>query len=539
MSQPIETVLVVDDDPTNLELVERRLEVEGFATALVETGQDGLNRAMAEPFAAMLLDLRLPDMNGLDVLAAVHRARPELPVLIMTAHGSEAIAVKALTEGAAAYLIKPISRKDLVEALRGAIDRSRQRAASDAAQGSMRSTLVAMAENIEAEERERAHLEDLLDALDEGVLLVGPNGAIEGINRAARMLFRATGPVATMDDVIKDVAAVCDEAGAPLGAQVLRDVNPVTDTELLLRWSDGSEQAVSVTTKAFPPGGPATRWVVLLRDITARRARRLKLEALLAQQAEELSRIQALREQEVAIAAESIERVKSSIITTLSHELRTPLNFIVGFGSVLADGVAGELAPEQHALVQKMLNGAERLIGVVEDLLDYAMVDAGMLEAIMEPLDARAVAQEVVALAGPIAQDAGLTLRLEAAGPVPARADSGFVRKVIRQLVGNAIKFTQAGGEVIVRVGPDPAHHGAPTITVADTGMGVPAEELPRLFERFYQVENHATRRFGGTGMGLALAKGLADAMGAVLDAESHPGKGSTFRLMLQAPDGA
>jgi signal transduction histidine kinase/FixJ family two-component response regulator len=538
MSQPIETVLVVDDDPTNLELVERRLEVEGFATTLVETGRDGLNHAIAEPFAAMLLDLRLPDMNGLDVLAEVRRARPDLPVLIMTAHGSEAIAVKALTEGAAAYLIKPISRRDLVEALRGAIDRSRRRAESDAAQGTMRSALVAMAENIEAEERERAHLEDLLDALDEGVLLVGPNGAIEGINRAARMLFRVTGPIATMVDVLKDVAEVCDEAGSPIGAQVLRDVTPVTDTELLLRWSSGEEQAVSVTTKAFPPGGPATRWVVLLRDVTARRARRLKLEALLAQQAEELSRIQALREQEVALAAESIERVKSSIITTLSHELRTPLNFIVGFGSVLADGVAGELAPEQHALVQKMLNGAERLIGVVEDLLDYAMVDAGMLEAIMEPLDARAVAQEVVALAAPIAQDAGLTLRLEAPGPVRARADAGFVRKVIRQLVGNAIKFTQPGGEVIVRVGHDDAHGGAPIITVSDTGMGVPADELPRLFERFYQVESHATRRFGGTGMGLALAKGLADAMDACLDAESHPGKGSTFRLVLKAPEG-
>jgi signal transduction histidine kinase len=162
-----------------------------------------------------------------------------------------------------------------------------------------------------------------------------------------------------------------------------------------------------------------------------------------------------------------------------------------------------------------------------------------MLEAIMEPLDARAVAQEVVDLATPIASDAGLTLRLEAAGPVPARADAGFVRKVIRQLVGNAIKFTQPGGEVIVRVGCDPAHGGAPTITVADTGMGVPAEVLPRLFDRFYQVENDATRRFGGTGMGLALAKGLADAMGARLDAKSHPGEGSTFRLVLEAPAGA
>jgi CheY-like chemotaxis protein len=121
MTDPLARVLVIDDDPINLELVERRLEVAGFSPELVETGLAGLERALSAPFAAVLLDLRLPDLNGLEVLARLRQERPALPVIVMTAHGSEAIAEIALATGAARYLIKPVARQDLLNAVREAI----------------------------------------------------------------------------------------------------------------------------------------------------------------------------------------------------------------------------------------------------------------------------------------------------------------------------------------------------------------------------------------------------------------------------------
>lgn len=121
MTDPLARVLVIDDDPTNLELVERRLEVAGFSSVLVETGLAGLHHALTEPFAAVLLDLRLPDLNGLEVLARLRQERPALPVIVMTAHGSEAIAEMALASGATRYLIKPVARQDLLNAVRESI----------------------------------------------------------------------------------------------------------------------------------------------------------------------------------------------------------------------------------------------------------------------------------------------------------------------------------------------------------------------------------------------------------------------------------
>lgn len=119
-------VLVVDDDPANLELIERRLEAEDFSCVLVETGAAGIEQASRHAFDAVLLDLRLPDMDGLEVLAAIRKQSSSLPVVIMTAHGSEAIAVKALTAGATNYLIKPIGRRDLLAALRDATEKLRR-----------------------------------------------------------------------------------------------------------------------------------------------------------------------------------------------------------------------------------------------------------------------------------------------------------------------------------------------------------------------------------------------------------------------------
>lgn len=534
--RPAPRILVVDDDVTNLELVERRLEVDGFESVLVETGLEGEERALGEHFDAVLLDLRLPDTSGLDVLDTLQRHRPELPVVIMTAHGSEAIAVRALTAGAAGYLIKPISRKDLIAALQAALDRQRARTESESAHGELLGTVAGLRADVAFEERQRRELSQLLDALDEGVLLLDRDGRVEAINRVAMTLLRQPTRPADFRTLVAHIAEVRDDQDRPVPLRQGGAGEAPSSADYRVCWKDGSEQVFHVTAKPFgDPPAAGHGWMVVFRDVTARRDQRERIEALLAQQASTLMQVQADRQSEIEQAAESVERVKSSIIATLSHELRTPLNFIVGFGSVLADGVVGELTPEQAALVEKMLVGAERLTHVVEDLLDSAMLAAGMLEPALTRQEVGAIAREVTQLLRTEADLKHIVLAFEPSAAVEASVDVGFLRKIMRQLLDNALKFTEAGGRIGVRAEPHPAT-GEPSIAVTDSGIGIPSAELPRLFERFYQVEHEATRRFGGTGMGLATAKGLAEAMGARFEVDSEPGRGSTFRLVLARP---
>lgn len=525
-------VLVIDDDRANLELIERRLEVEDYAVATAENGAAGIERLLHERFDAVLLDLRLPDIDGLAVFARIRAFNTDVPVIIMTAHGSESLAVKALTEGAADYLIKPIGRKELTTALRNAIERARLQGEKRQIQANLLETMVALNQSKHATEREHRRMVGLLRSLDEGVVLLDSSGRIELMNPAACALLGLSRPVLDRSAFFERIVEVQAEDGRVFSADQLghETMHHLTSVECVVRWTDGREQAFSVTSQPFDvtkdsPGG----WVVLFRDVTERRGRRLRLEQLLRTQSETLDRANERQAREVAKATEGAEQVKNEILSAVSHELRTPLNFIIGFGSILAEGLEGDLTPRQHELVEKMLMGAERLTRTIEDLLDYSMLTTGMLRPACEPIPLSELAQDAVSENEQAAEAAGLRLRM-APDPTPVvpLGDVGFTRKIVRELVTNALKFTPAGGEVVLALTATPR---SVALEVRDKGIGIEPDVLPHIFGRFYQGESQSTRRFGGTGMGLALAKGLAELMGAHLEVESVPGQGSTFRL--------
>ncbi|MFP5502934.1 MAG: ATP-binding protein, partial [Candidatus Sericytochromatia bacterium] len=410
-----------------------------------------------------------------------------------------------------------------------AVERRRLQSENLRMQTSLAETVLALQASLNATERSRRRLETLMEAFDAGVVLLDAAGRIERINGAARRMFRAEA-AADLPGLLAGVGEAIGEDGSPIDLDAWLMGEAQLDTEVVVRWPDGAESALLVAAKPVPGGGdlPPGRLVVF-RDVTGRHQRRGKLEALLNQLSGQVETGDALRASEVQHAADEAERVKNQILSAVSHELRTPLNFIVGFGSVLADGIAGELTPEQFRLVEKMLSGAERLTATVDDLLNYAMLTSGMLEAGSEPLDLAGLAREVEGFMRPEAENKNLALktRLEA-GPEAPVGDAAFVKHIVRHLVANAIKFTAPGGTVTLRSGGGP---GEAWIEVEDTGIGMAPETQKRLFERFYQAEASPTRRFGGTGMGLALARGLAELMKARIDVASELGRGSRFRL--------
>jgi signal transduction histidine kinase/ActR/RegA family two-component response regulator len=234
--------------------------------------------------------------------------------------------------------------------------------------------------------------------------------------------------------------------------------------------------------------------------------------------------------------AEQQSRVKSQFLATMSHEMRTPLHGILGVTRMLQEGEEAP-AQEQLSLIER---AGEHLLRLINDVLDVSKLEAGHLRLSPGPFDLRQLLEEVLSLSAPAAREAGLVLasRLRLREKCIVHGDAARVRQVLHNLVGNAIKFTEVG-TVTVLAG---YRRGRARITVEDTGVGISAEEVPRIFDAFHQADGSFSRRFGGTGLGLSIARELAHAMGGDLVCLRREGGGSRFTVTLSlplAPEGA
>jgi signal transduction histidine kinase len=222
------------------------------------------------------------------------------------------------------------------------------------------------------------------------------------------------------------------------------------------------------------------------------------------------------------------DRLKDEFVALISHDLRTPLTSILGYLELTLEDE--ELTSSQRGYLEVVERNAQRLIRLVSDLLFVARLEAGQLELHESELDLAAVAQQSVHEAEPLAAVGGVTLRCETE-PVPGvAADRGRMFQLLDNLVSNAIKFTPSGGEVSVRV---QAADGAVRLEVADTGIGIPAEEQHRLFERFYRASTAADQQVQGTGLGLYIARAIVEAHGGEITFESEAGQGTAFRIEI------
>ncbi len=234
------------------------------------------------------------------------------------------------------------------------------------------------------------------------------------------------------------------------------------------------------------------------------------------------------------IATDAANAAKTQFLANMSHEIRTPMNGVIGALDLLG---RGELSPAQRNLLETATSSSEALLTVLNEMLDFAKIEAGKFELIQEPLFIRAVVVSAVNLFSPMAQHKGLALAadLDPALPARVRGDAARIRQVLLNLVGNAIKFTDRGS-ITVRARRAPGGGDSRPVVVfevEDTGIGIAPDVVPSLFTAFFQADQSNQRRFGGTGLGLVISKRLAEAMGGELFVESTLGSGSVFRLSL------
>jgi two-component system phosphate regulon sensor histidine kinase PhoR len=337
--------------------------------------------------------------------------------------------------------------------------------------------------------RERAEAAALIETMADGVLAVDGRGAIITLNPAARRLlgYGADDTMPPLPELFHDKPAR-DLVDAILAGREVEAVDLAA-----------GGRALVATGRALPNGGA----LLVIRDVTGLRR---------------------------------LETVRRDFVANVSHELKTPLTSIAGYAETLASEAPPDTQTEQFS--RTILNNARRMQRLVDDLLDLSRIESGGWHPTQERVDVAVAAREAWAPFAERARARGVEFAVDVPpGAATVHADPEALRQVLSNLFDNASRHTPAGGRIAVTAAPGP--HDGVTLAVADTGSGVAAEHLPRIFERFYRADPGRSRAEGGTGLGLAIVKHLVEAHGGRAEARSTLGKGTTIRLFFPGTVGA
>ena len=363
--------------------------------------------------------------------------------------------------------------------------------------------------------RTRDELQALVEAAPVAIVSVDPKGSVVSWYGGAQAMFGWS-----VEEVVGrpllNVPPDKQEEHRALRARVLQG-NSFTGFETRRVRKDGTPVEVSLSTAPLHDrSGDVVGIIAVYQDISER--------YLIAEQ------------RQAREAADAANLAKSNFMANMSHELRTPLNAIIGFSELLEDRTFGELNERQQRYVTNVLSGGRHLLQLVNDILDLAKIEAGRLLLAPESIDLGLLLQDMQRGVEPLATAKHQTMTVELEENLPTlTADRGKVKQILYNLLSNAIKFTRDGGLISMRAGATRGGDGTALIQVSvrDTGIGIAAEDLERIFVEFEQLDSSYARQQQGTGLGLALTRRLVEAHGGRITVESTLSRGSTFTFAL------
>jgi signal transduction histidine kinase len=277
-------------------------------------------------------------------------------------------------------------------------------------------------------------------------------------------------------------------------------------------------------------GGLMSSYCQQLGNIVDRRRAELALKA--AKTSAELAQVSAVQ---AMVAAQTANRTKSEFLANISHELRTPLNAIIGFSQVMDDEILGPIGVPRYREYAKDIGGsAQHLLRIINDILDLCQIEAGKMRLVEEWLAIEDVIAAGIGLVAERARSAGLAISFERSGSrVEVLIDDAKIEQILLKVLSNAVKFSRPGGTVRVqsKVLPD----GRFQIKVSDTGIGIPADQLERVFDPFVQIDSALDRKYEGTGLGLSLTRRLVELHGGTIELDSTIDVGTTAIIELPA----
>ncbi len=485
------SILVVDDEESIREGSERILTRMGYQVYKASRGSEGLDVLGQHPVSIVLLDLKMPGMDGMEVLGHIQRLNPEILVIIITGYATLETAIDAMKQGAYDFIPKPFEP----DQLRIVINRARERI-----------RLTQETEKLALERQrnladlgtEKSRIRTIVESLPNGVLVTNVQGQVALVNPAFQWLMGIEEGMAAGEPI---EACIQDKGFC----QLVKDISVGKARSLPVTYeftTIGEKYLMASGTPVLSEEGECLGAVVNLVDITAMKV---------------------------------LDRLKSEFVAKVSHELRSPLSTIhEQLALVLKDMVEKESSRDQY-LLSRAKEKTQGMISLIGDLLDLSRIEAGnvcieckqvklneLLKGIVDFMETRASGKK---------QCLKLVLPDE---PVPEiSADPRALESVFGNLIANAINYTPDGGAIEVEISfvPDKIQ-----INVSDNGFGIEAKDIENIFKRFYRVKNDKTRFITGTGLGLPIVKGLLDELGGSIQVKSEPSRGTTFTVFLPIP---
>ncbi|MFP3911526.1 MAG: ATP-binding protein [Desulfobacteraceae bacterium] len=481
-----ETILVIDDEKVVRDGCRRVLTGKGYSVLVAENGQEGMDLLASEPIDMVLLDLKMPGLSGEEVLKKMNTLYPEVPVIIITGHGTIDTAVECMKQGAYDFITKPFQIDQFLLTINRAAKSTRlAKKARRFEQENIR--------NLYDLNLEKSRLKTIINCMANGVMVTNRNLEVVLHNPALMRLLeipeRHREPVPVSELVNSE----------PLVATLkkLQTDDSSRDEFISQEIEAGKNTLRAISAPALTPDDDVIGTVTVLENITP---------------------------------FKRLDEMKSDFVNMVAHELRSPLVSIRQQNNVMLEGLAGSLNDKQTGFLKREAAKIDQLLELINDLLDIAKIEAGKHVQHQVPTDLCQVIESVVDLMEARAEQEGVRLRYVCEDVEPVQVDPKGMEEIFNNLVTNAINYSPDGGEVKITARGRGEYV---EITVADTGVGIDPEELPKIFDKFYRVKHKKTRAVMGTGLGLAIVKGIVEAHNGTIDVESRPDEGTTFRILL------
>ena len=522
----MDTILVVDDEPQVLAAIADTLEddfnvlVNVSALSAMETLRE------TKGLSVIISDQRMPGLSGHEFLTRAREVSDATRILITGYSDMDAVIAAVNSGRIFGYISKPWEPEKLRHLIRQAADHCELVRALTEEQRLLNNLMDNVPDAIYFKDREhrylrsnRAHAHTL--GLDDPALAIGKRAGDFLSPEQARLFEAEDDRALTTDASHIDTLVKLQAAGEPP------------------RWLSTTRAPIR------DDAGAITGLVAISRDVTARQLAEEELReahALLEQRVEKrTAELSATAEQLVVArtAAEAASRAKSQFLATMSHELRTPLTGLIGFPELLLRKNSDP--DELRRFLELQRDAGRALLALVNDILDLSKIEAGKFELEQMPFEPRAIIADCEALVAHGAKAKGLILASEVDAAVPDRllGDPTRLRQITLNLLSNAVKFTDAGSVTLSARWTEPSPGLSELrVTVTDTGIGIPADRLGRLFQEFSQVDDSTSRRFGGSGLGLAICRRLVELMGGRIGVDSEAGRGSLFWFEVPAAIG-
>lgn len=545
MQSDVELVLVVEDSPELTSfLVNTLLPHYGYRGVSATNGAQALRIINEQCPDVLLMDIELPDVNGLDLVEQLRQQGIKTPVIVTTAFGSEETAVRAFRLGVRDYLIKPYTADQVAAAIEDALYLNRLEEEKErlTQQLQRRVQELTVLERIGRSVAAVLDLDTLLNRIveasvfitqaDEGFLLLLDPETNEPYLRAAKNLEEDQVRLLHLkvkDNLLRQVL----RTGQPLSLGNVEDVN--SSFKVATGYSARSLLYVPLVAQDKVVGVLSVDNRTTPRTFSQNDVERLSALANYAVIALQNAWLhESLKEHAAQVEATYVElkefsQIKTQFVQDISHELRVPLTFIKGYVDLLREGAFGEVSLEQLEPLDIIAERTERITQLVSDMLTLQRLESEGIG--LAQVNLTEIAHTAIDGARAAAQRAGLVIEEEIPGTLPTIVgDPDQLPRVFDNLLSNAIKFSPDGGTVTVRIHEE---QDQVNVYISDTGIGISPENLEHLFSRFYRANESEGKHIAGTGLGLSIVKAIVEAHGGHVSVQSQEGQGSTFSFSL------